>query len=364
MKVHEVVAVLEERAPAAWAYSWDKPGLRIGNPSATVSGVLVALTLTRAVFEKARSEGADLLVLHHPPVWRALDVIRTDDPETRLLLDVAAAGIACYAAHTNLDVAPGGVSAQLAEKLGLLDTRPLIPAPHATQVKLVTFVPEEHLARVRDAVCAAGAGVIGDYTQCSFSTPGVGTFLPGDSAEPYSGEKGRVNEEPERRLEVLVSKARLPRVLQALFEAHPYEEVAYDVVCLENWDDSIGLGCRGRLAKPMELDGFARHVRDALELSHVRYAGDPRRRVENVAVIGGAGGSEFRHVPRGIDALVTGDVRYHDATDALERGLSVVDAGHEGTERFIVSSLTELLASKFPTLSISPYTEPEVFRLA
>jgi len=364
VKVRDVCRAVEELAPLALAYAWDKPGLRIGDPDAEVSHVLVALTVTRAAYERARAVGAQMIVSHHPPLWEPLATLRTDDPAVRLLVDLAHDGIACYAAHTNLDLAPGGVNDALAARLGLANRRPLLPAPQGAQVKLVTFVPESHLAAVRDAVCAAGAGVIGEYTHCSFSAPGTGTFLPGEAAQPFSGEKHRVNEEPERRFETLVQKARLPRVLEALFGAHPYEEPAYDVVPLENTDRSIGLGVRGELAEPLALDRFAAAVRAALELDHVRVAGDPARSVRSVAVIGGAGGGEAARVPRDVDVLVTGDVGYHAAVDAVERGLALIDAGHDGTERGIVSELARYLSLKLPPLQATAFGEPTVLRLA
>jgi dinuclear metal center YbgI/SA1388 family protein len=363
VKVREACLALEELAPPGFAYDWDKPGLRIGNPNEDVSKVLVALTVTRAVYDRARELGAQLIVSHHPLLWEPLKALRTDDPAVRLCVDLAHDNIACYAAHTNLDVVPGGVNTLLAERLGLLECRPLLPSP-AAQVKLVTFVPESQLEALRRAVCEAGAGVIGEYTHCSFSAPGVGTFLPGDAAQPFSGEKHRVNEEPERRFETLVDKARLPRVLDALRSAHPYEEPAYDIVPLENTNRSIGLGARGRLPEPTTLDRFAQSVRAALDVDHVRVAGASDCKVQTVAVIGGAGGGELKRIPRDVDVLVTGDVRYHDAVDALERGLAVIDAGHDGTERFIVASLTNYLTEKLPSIQVFPFEEPCILRAA
>jgi dinuclear metal center YbgI/SA1388 family protein len=289
--------------------------------------------------------------------------LRADNATNQLCLDIVAAGIACYSAHTNLDVVPGGVNEVLAEALDLMDTAPLIPVPHAHQVKLVTFVPEADLEKVRNAVCQAGAGVIGDYSFCSFSGEGVGTFRPGDSASPYSGEKGAINEEHERRFETLVTKARLPAVLEALFAAHPYEEVAYDVVTLENTDPTVSLGLRGRLETPSRLDEFAEEVRHALDVSHVRVVGDPDRPIKNVAVLGGAGGGLAGQIPDDIDVYVTGDVKYHEAQDALERGLAIIDAGHHGTEKWIVPVLAKYLKSQLDELRVATFIEAEVFRV-
>jgi dinuclear metal center YbgI/SA1388 family protein len=275
---------------------------------------------------------------------------------------LAADGIACYGAHTNLDVAPGGVNDVLAERLGLVEPRVLFPAREAEQVKLVTFVPAEHVAAVREGVCEAGAGVIGDYTHCTFSSEGVGTFLPGDGTNPFSGRKGAVNEEPERKMEVLVPKARLGRVLRALFKAHPYEEVAYDVVPLANRDETVGLGRRGRLPEEMPLGRFAEHVCKRLATPHVRVVGDADRAVSTVAVLGGAGGGQLARVPAGVDVTVTGDVGYHDAAAAIERGQAVIDAGHAATEKWVVPALVTYLQGQLPEVVFTAYDEPEVFQ--
>lgn len=363
MIVQDVCKVMDDWAPPGLAYAWDKVGLRIGRPDTPVTGVVVALTVTVEVLALARRVGAEMIVTHHPPLWRPLDVLRMDDPQTRLFVDIASSGVACYAAHTNLDLVPDGVNRVLAERLGLTECRPLLKAPQAAQVKLVTFVPESHLAAVRDAVCAAGAGVIGNYTHCSFSAEGVGTFHPLEEARPFSGERRKLNEEKERRFEVVAPKARLEAILEALEAAHPYEEVAYDVVLLENRDRSVGLGVRGVLSGELRLDDFAARVREALEVGHVRIVGPGDHRVRCVAVIGGAGAGEVRHVPREVDVLVTGDVTYHHAVDAATRGLALIDAGHGGTEKFIVPAMAERLQRELPSVQVTPFVEPDVFRM-
>lgn len=363
MKVGDVIAAVEALAPKALAYDWDRVGLSIGDPNAEVACLLVALTVTRQAFEAACDARAEMIVSHHPLIWEPLTALRTDDPATRLCLDFAQANIACYAAHSNLDVAPGGVNDVLADRLGLTNRGPLLPAAVGGQVKLVTFVPETHLAQVREAVCEAGAGVIGEYVHCTFSSPGTGTFRPGDAARPFSGDRHRLNEEPELRFETLVPKARLETVVKALKAAHPYEKVAYDVVCLENRDPAIGLGVRGELPEPTTLGEFARHVCTLLEVSHVRVVGESDRIVRWVGVLGGAGGGEVRKVPRDIDVYLTGDIKYHDAVAARERGLALVDAGHAGTEKWVVPALAEHLANALKPVRVSTYVENEVFDL-
>lgn len=361
--VRDICNALEVWAPEGAAYEWDRAGLSVGSMGSPVSGVLVCLTVTHEAFAKAKRAGAEMIVSHHPLIWEPLRVLRTDNPHTRLCLDIAKANIAVFSAHTNLDVVPGGVSHLLAARLGLRGVRPLFPVDHARMLKLVTFVPESHLRQVRDAVSEAGAGVIGEYTHCSFSTPGTGSFLPSAQATPFSGEKGQVNEEPEIRFETLVPEAKLNTVMAALRGAHPYEEIAFDLVTLKNIDTCAGLGVCGEIEKAATLADFARHVRKRLEVSHVRMIGKASRKVKRIAVLGGAGGGSIAHLPEGIDVFVTGDVKYHDACDAIERGVGVIDAGHAGTEWFIVPAMADYLKSRFGTLRIHAYREPALFHI-
>jgi len=362
MIVQDVCNAIDALAPPSLAYSWDRCGLHVGEPDAEVRGVLVALTVTRETFVAARRARAQLIVSHHPLIWEPLKQLRTDDPHTRLCLDIAASGIACYAAHTNLDVVPGGVNTAIADRLKLCAQSPLLSVPQAAQVKLVTFVPDSHLASVREAVCAAGAGVIGDYRYCSFSAAGIGTFLPDENSDPYLGRKHVINEENERRFEVIVTKARLSRVLEALHASHPYDEVAYDIAVLDNLDPSIGLGVQGNLERPMTLGNFAKYVRRALGARHVRVVGSNDTRVHTIGVIGGSGAGEIARIPHSVDVLVTGDVRYHDALAAQDRGLAIIDAGHAAAEKWVVPALAEHLRLHCKKLRVSTYVEPELFR--
>jgi dinuclear metal center YbgI/SA1388 family protein len=363
MKVRNIIEALDAWAPPALAYSWDKCGLSTGAPGDSVSKVLVALTVTRAALKAASKAKADMIVAHHPLIWEPLRSLRSDDPAARLLLDIAESGIASYSAHTNLDVVPQGVNHVLAQRLGLTQLSALFPLDHAGQVTLATFVPAEYLDGVRSAVCEAGGGVIGEYTHCSYSVGGIGTFRPSEKANPFSGKKGRLNKEPERRLEILVPKARLSAALAALKKSHPYDEAAYDIVSLENIDPEISLGLRGALPKPMKLDAFAEHVRAALKITHVRVVGSAKKTIEKVAVLGGAGGDSASQIPDDIDAYVTGDIKYHDAVDANERGLALIDAGHHGTEKWIVPAVATFLRTSVKGLRTATYMEPDPYRI-
>jgi len=360
--VREICAAMEAWAPAGYAYDWDKVGLQTGDPDTEVSHVLTCLSITEDALKAARKAKAKMIVAHHPLIWEPLKRLDPRDPHTRLCLELAQEGIACFASHTNLDVVPGGVNHTLALTLGLWNARPLFPAAHARQVKLVTFVPESHLTAVRDALSKAGAGVIGDYKQCSFSTPGTGTFIPGMAADPFCGEPLKLSEEAEIRLEMLVSLAHVPRVVAALMQSHPYEEPAYDLITLENRDPAIGLGMRGELRKAMTLKDFAALVCKSLDLTHARVGGSMRRKVRRVAVLGGSGGGEVAKLPPEVEVYVTGDLKYHDVLEARARGLAVIDAGHAGTEKGIALIIARHLLGRFLGLRVTPYVEPEYFQ--
>lgn len=361
--VRDICNALDELAPPALAYDGDPIGLGIGHPDWTVKRILVTLTVTPGAAAQALRWDADLIVSHHAVIWHGLRNLRSDEAHTASCLALAGARIACFAAHTNLDVVAGGVNDVLADRLGLVNREPLFPAPQARLVKLVTFVPESHLAAVRAAVCEAGAGAIGNYTYCTFSASGTGTFLPGKEARPFSGTKHRLSEEPERRFETLAPKARIPQIVEALKKAHPYEEVAYDLVQLDNIDPRIGLGVRGEIQPTSTLDAFAETVRRALKLSHVRVMGKRQKRVRSVAVVGGGGGNKVGEVPSGIDVYVTGDIGYHNAVAAQERGLALIDAGHAGTEQCIVPVLARFLKQRFSALEIRAHDDSEVFHV-
>ncbi len=361
MKVSDVIAVMDAWAPPALAYAWDKSGLATGDPGARVTTALTCLTVTREAFAAAQRARAQMIVSHHPLIWEALTTLRRDNAHAALCMDIAADGIACYSAHTNLDVVMDGVNHALARRLGLQETKTLFRVPQAEQWKLVVFVPDTHLAAVRDAVSAAGAGGIGNYTHCSFSAPGTGTFKPSASANPFAGKKLVLNEEPERRFETIFPKHALANVLAAMQSAHPYEEVAYDLVKLENNDPNVSLGLCGQLPKTLTLTAFAEFVRKKLCIAHVRMVGNPKRKIRSVAVMGGAGGSSAADVPDGVDVFVTGDVKYHEALDAAARGLAVIDAGHHGTELPIVSLMAGHLKAALPKLRVKTYLEPDPF---
>ncbi|MGQ9475287.1 MAG: Nif3-like dinuclear metal center hexameric protein [Actinomycetota bacterium] len=346
VRVAELIGLLEDIAPPELAEEWDRVGLQCGSPDQVVEAALVALEANDEVVEEARKIRAGLLICHHPLIFEPLADLREDRPPGDLVCSVIRSGMAVYAAHTNLDAAPLGVNAALAECLGLRDHAPLVGEPTRPARKLVTFLPPENVRAVSEALFEAGAGVIGEYEGCSFRSSGTGTFYAGPGTSPSYGEKGKMNEVGEVRLEVLVEERLLGAALRALLDAHPYEEPAVDVYAVRvPWRG--GLGRVGELDKPLRLYELAGLCRERLGNPGVRFAGEPGLEVRRVAVCGGRGAHLAAEAGRaGAEALVTGDVTHHQAVAALQMGLALVDAGHYHTERTVVPHLARLLGER------------------
>lgn len=323
---------VERLAPPTLAEEWDNCGLQVGDPEAEVSRVLVALTPLPEVFDEAEESGADLLLFHHPLIFRPLKSVDTASYPGDLLARAIRGGKSVYAAHTSYDAAPSGVSVALADALGLDGPLEIVSARGELR-KLVVFVPEENVEQVADALDDAGAGVIGDYRQCTFRTPGTGTFLPGNSSEPYLGERGRLEKVSEIRLETVVPAHTVRRAVAAATGAHPYEETALDIYPVEGHPGGCGYGRIGMLPQPITPEELREHVSESLGFA-TRLVADPApgRRMERVAVLGGSGGSFIPEVAGRADAYVTGDLDYHDALLAESLGLTAIDAGHAATE--------------------------------
>lgn len=296
-----------------------------------MSRVLVALTPLPEVFEEAEEKGADFLLLHHPLVFQPISTLNTSFYPGDLLARAIRNGLAVYAAHTSYDAVPEGVSVALAETLGLLAPLQVV-SPRGALRKLVVFVPEADVDAVVRALAGAGAGVIGDYTECTFRTRGTGTFRGGDESNPYLGERGRLEKVEEVRIETVVPAHAAVRAAEAATEAHPYEEMALDVYPVEGFPEGCGYGRLGSLPEPVTSDGLRERVSDSLGYS-ARLVSDAGRRIERVAALGGSGGSFIPEAAAsGAEAYVTGDVDYHDALLAESLGLTVIDAGHAATE--------------------------------
>lgn len=344
VRVQDINGLLNRLYPPGYAEEWDNVGLQVGDPQARVEKILVCLDPTRDALELARAESAQLLISHHPLIFRPLKNLTPSDATGRLVWQAARDGLAVISLHTNLDRACPGLNDWLAEQLRISDAVPLQAGRDPQLFKLVVYVPAEHVEPVAEALFAAGAGQIGNYDRCSFRTPGTGSFRPGVAAQPFIGRQGETEHCSEFRLEVLVPAERLDQVTRKMLKAHPYEEVAYDLLPLANRRSDIGLGRIGRLEQPVVLEAFVGQVKAALGCESLRWVGEPDRQVAKVALCGGSGASLLAEALRqGADVLVTGDVKYHDARSAQEMNIGLIDAGHFATEQLMVARLVEVL---------------------
>ena len=339
--VRTVVDLLDGWFDPRWAARWDAVGTVCGDPDDPVRRILLAVDPVREVVDEALRWDADLLVTHHPLLLRAVHSVAATTPKGRIVHDLVRGGVALHACHTNADSPAGGVSEALALSLGLVDLQPIEPDPAEPLDKLVVFVPEDALAAVTDAVTAAGAGAIGDYDRCTFTSTGTGSFRPLPGASPAVGEVGRVQRVPETRLETVLPRRRRVAVLEALRGAHPYEEPAFDLLAMAELPGDRGSGRLGRLDRPVPLADFVDRVVGVLPAtdSVIRVAGDPGRRVERVAVCGGAGDFLLDRVRSvGADVYVTSDLRHHPASELREHAHldpttpALVDVPHMAAE--------------------------------
>jgi len=351
--VADIASAIEEWAPPGSAQSYDNVGLQVGRADRTVSRAVIALDCTPSVVREAREAGAELVVSHHPLLFRPLKRLAAGDLVAETALSLAEAGIALYSAHTNLDVARGGVSFALARQLGLEDVRFLQPLDGDVLRKLVVFVPASHSDQVREAVARAGAGRIGAYEGCAFESPGTGHFRPSKGANPFIGEAGGPAEQVEEvRLEMEVPSWLLSRVLVALSEAHPYEEIAYDIVPVRQAYRNAGLGAVGTLPGAEPLFAFLSRVTERLGIPALRHTGAASDAVRTVAVCGGSGSDLVpAAIAAGADAFVTADVTYHRFFDVLGPDgaprIMLVDAGHYETEAVAERLLHGFLSERF-----------------
>ncbi|WP_080060001.1 Nif3-like dinuclear metal center hexameric protein [Spirosoma aerolatum] len=350
-QIRQLTAYLESFAPLAYQESYDNAGLIVGEPSTDITGVLVTLDVTEAIVDEAITKGCNLIVAHHPIIFKGLKKLNGKTYVERTVIKAIKHDIAIYAAHTNLDNVAGGVNFKIAEKLQLQKVRILAPK---TQVlsKLVTFVPPTDTQRILDALYAAGAGQIGEYKNCSFRTEGTGTFQPGESATPAIGEIGEYHEETEHRIEVIIPTHQQGQVLNALRQVHPYEEVAYYLTTIDNQNQEVGSGAVGELSEPLSGESWLSYLKERMQLSLIRYTPIPDRPIRRIAVCGGVGSFLLPDAIRaGADIFVTADYKYHEFFDA-DNHISICDIGHYESEVFTKELISGHLAKKFTTFAV------------
>lgn len=351
MTVREVTSILESFAPLAFQEDYDNSGLIVGDANMEVTGVLLTIDVTPQVVAEAVAGGANLIVAHHPVIFKGLKRITGKSYVEQVVVDAIRNNIAIYAAHTNIDSVQGGVSFKMAEVLGLTNTQVLSPLT-GQLVKLVTFVPTEYAEAVRQAMFNAGAGVIGNYDSCSFNIQGQGTFRAGDGTNPFVGEMGKIHFEPEVRVETIVPRHILNAVVKAMVEAHPYEEVAYDVYPLDLPYKKAGLGVVGDLPEPMNTIDFVKHVKQQFRAPCVRYTNPVKDFISRVAICGGSAISLLNDaIAANADVFITADVKYHQFFDAENR-IVILDIGHFESEQFTIDIFYDLLSKKISNFAV------------
>lgn len=342
--VAQIAGAMERLAPGRLAESWDNVGLQVGDPLWPVERIWLALDPLPEVVAAAARDGAQMLITHHPLLFKPLASLDLSTPTGGVVQTALENRLAIFSAHTNLDSVAGGVNDILARRIGLASTEVLSHEKTAEAVKLTVFVPEEHESRVIDALVSAGAGRIGDYSGCTFRCAGKGTFVPGPKSTPYRGRPGEPARIDELRIETRVDRQRLSAVLAALRKAHPYETIAFDLVPLMPEATGQGLGRVGDLDVPRTLGALAESVRSALGLDTVRIVGDETLPVQRVALCSGSGGGLLKAVyTSGAQVYVSGDLRYHDARDAQVAGLGLIDIGHFAGEHLVLEPLGDRL---------------------
>ncbi len=351
MKINEVIRFLESLAHPSLQENYDNAGLVTGSGEWECRGILCSLDATEEVVREAMDRGCNLVVAHHPIIFSGLKKINGRNYVERTVVLAIKNDIAIYAIHTNLDNVKDGVSGRMASLLGLVNPQVLAPKQGLLK-KLYTFAPAEHAGKVRDALFEAGAGRIGNYSECSFNAEGTGTFRAGDGANPFVGSKDSRHYEQEIRIEVVLPSYLEQQVVAALLAAHPYEEVAYDILTLANKWPLTGSGMIGQLPEPMDEKGFLEKLKQIFRCGIVRHTALTGKPVQRVALCGGAGSFLISNaLAAGADAYLTADLKYHEFFDADGKML-LADLGHFESEQFTIDLLTEHLEQKFLTFAV------------
>lgn len=351
MKIAEIIETLEQLAPLPYQESYDNAGLLTGNANWDCTGILCSLDTTEAVINEARQKSCNLVVAHHPIIFTGLKKITGRNYIESTVINAIKNDVAIYAIHTNLDNVIKGVNNKIAGKLELINRKILAPKT-GLLMKLFTFAPIEHAERVRSAIFEAGAGHIGNYSECGFNAEGIGTFKGEQGTNPFAGEVGKRHEEKEIKMEIIFPAYLQHRIVSAMIKAHPYEEVAYDVVPLANEYQQIGSGLFGELSAPVSEGQFLQQLKQSFGLSVIKHTKLLGRLVKKVALCGGAGSFLInRAIAAGADVYITSDVKYHEFFDANER-LVIADIGHWESEQFTVELLFDIIQSKFPTFAV------------
>jgi len=351
MKLKEITDCLEAYAPLAYQESYDNAGLICGSHDMDITSALICLDSTEAIIDEAIAGGCNLVIAHHPIVFSGLKKFNGKNYVERVIIKAIQNNIAIYAAHTNLDSVHNGVNAKIAEKLGLINCTVLSPQKNLLK-KLVTFCPVESEDGIRKALFDAGAGHISNYDECSFNTSGTGTFRAGPGSHPFIGEQGKQHYEKEVKIETIYPQQIESQLLKALLQAHPYEEVAYDLIPITNAHNQVGAGLIGELPAETDAMVFLTQLKIIMKADCMRYTALRDKKIKKVAICGGSGSFLLGDaIKNGADIFVTADFKYHQFFDAENR-IVIADIGHYESEQFTVELFYEILKKKFPTFAV------------
>lgn len=340
----DIIRILEELAPGYLAEEWDNVGLLTGDPECNINKVIMTLDVTLDVVHEAIRENAQMIVSHHPILFHSIKKIDYSQPEMQVVRELIKNDICLYAMHTNLDAVKGGVNDCLAQTLGLRDISVLQKTSGEKYLKLIVYVPVDHVQPILDVLFDHGAGQTGAYSRCSYISEGTGTFFAEEGTHPYIGEVGEFNKTKEARIETIIPAAKAAAAVAAMKEKHPYEEPAYDLFPVESPSLQAGMGRIGNLESGLTFKDFCGMVKTKLQASHVLSSAKENVLVKRIAVCGGSGSDCIESAAcKGADVLVTGDMKHHNWLYARDRGILVVDAGHYYTERVVIHPLIEHL---------------------
>ncbi len=351
MKLRELTSFLEILAPLAYQEDYDNSGLIIGSPDQEISGALISLDCTEAVVDEAIESGLNLIISHHPIVFKGLKKFNGKSYVERVVMKAIRHDIALYAIHTNFDNVLEGVNKKICDKLGVKNCTILKPKEGVLR-KLVTFCPDADAESVRQAMFNAGAGWIGNYSECSYNAEGFGTFKAEEDTSPHVGEIGKRHHESEVRIETIYPESIERKLISALIESHPYEEVSYDLYPVSNPYPQVGSGMIGNLETDLEEVEFLRLVKEKLQAKVVRYTALRGKKIRRVAVCGGAGSFLLTNaINAGADIFITSDFKYHEFFDA-EGKIIIADVGHFESEQFTQELLLNLISEKFRNFAL------------
>jgi len=352
MIVKEITDLLEALAPLENAEDFDNVGLLVGDSEAEVSGILITLDTLENVVDEAVEKNCNLIISFHPIIFKGLKRLNGSNYIERSVIKAIENKVAVYAIHTALDNSPLGVNYGICQALDIENPKILIPRDTAIK-KLTTYVPEADAETLRQALFDAGAGKIGHYSHCSFTVEGRGTFMPGSQANPAKGKKGDIHVEKEAQIHLTYAKSAEKRVLKALFEHHPYEEVAYEVYSLDNEHQHLGMGMIGKLKAPISETEFLNQIKSRMNTPVVRHSDLLGRKIQKVAVLGGSGAFAIAAAKAsGADVFVTSDIKYHQFFEA-ENKILLLDIGHYESEQFTKKLLADYLKKKIPNFAVS-----------